>query len=869
MSPRKDPQHRAEPAAHDAGDPLDEYRKKRNPLTTTEPFSTERERSLGATRGGRFVVHLHAARQRHYDLRLQVGRRLMSFAVPRGPSLVPYEKRLAVLTEDHPLEYTDFEDVIPAGNYGAGPMIAWDLGRIVYLENTAERGLEVGKLDFTLAGYKLNGRFALVRTKRGEGNEWLLLKKPDTHARETGDILVEQKESVLSGLTVDELEGKAELARQIADEARALGAAPGELEQLPFEPMLCADSGAPLDDPERLYELKLDGVRIVANKRGAKVTLNYRNGRACTQSYPEVARAVATIPGENVVLDGEIVAFDEQGRPRFQRLGPRIQARSALDVARVTSETPVVYLVFDLVALDGVDLRSLPVTSRKLLLAKLIRGRGLIRVLDHIEGRGSELFELCKREGLEGVVAKKKDSKYRPGPRRHEDWVKIKCESDDDFIVVGFLPGKGSRGELGALCVASFRAGSLTFRGRVGSGLDDQMLRELTQTLTDSEVVEPSVAPPLPEEAAKIRWVRPELVVSVRHLGYSDDGRLRAPVFRGLRPDIAPQACVAGPHDDASGPLAPLESEQPVETTVPTTRKGLTLSNRSKVFWPEEGFSKGDLLDYYAAISQVMLPFLRERPVVLVRHPDGIRGKSFFQWNVPRGTPEWIRTLTLRDPDEPDQDKKTLFLIDDLDTLLYIINLGCIPVHVLASRAGQPDLCDFITFDFDLNEQPFARAIELALSLREILSEAGLTGFPKTSGQGGLHVLVPLGPGVPFAAAKLLVELLGRLVTARHPAVATMERRVDKRGGRLYVDTGQTGTSRTIVAPYSVRAWPGATVSTPLFWDELSGALDPGRFTLMTVPARVAELGDPFAQLLDARPDIGAALSTIERWLKQ
>jgi bifunctional non-homologous end joining protein LigD len=867
MSPVKEPRDEPHAEAAERGDPLDKYRKKRNPLTTSEPFSTERERSPGATRSGRFVIHLHAARQRHYDLRLQVGRRLMSFAVPRGPSLDVREKRLAVLTEDHPLEYTDFEDVIPAGNYGAGPMIAWDLGRVVYLENSAEKGLEVGKLDFTLSGYKVGGRFALVRTKRGEGNEWLLLKKPDTHSRETGDILVEQKESVLSGLTVDELGDRMQIATRIAAEARALGAESRELEQLPFEPMLCAQSGAELDDPERLYELKIDGVRIVANKRGAKVTLNYRNGRACTQSYPEVARAVATIPGENVVLDGEIVAFDEQGRPRFQRLGPRIQARSALDVARVTSETAVVYLVFDLVALDGVDLRQLTVVQRKGLLAKLIRGKGLIRVLDHIEGRGTELFELCRAQGLEGVVAKKKDSKYRPGPRRGDEWVKIKCETDDDFVVVGSWPGKGSRGDLGALCVASFRDGALVFRGRVGSGLDQQTLGALSQTLAGSAVAEPSVGPPLPEEAAKIRWVRPELVVRVRHLGYSDDGRLRAPVFLGVQPDIAPAACVAGPHDEPSGPLSEVEDDEP-QQPVAGTRKGLTLSNRSKVFWPEEGFTKGDLLDYYASISKVMLPFLSERPVVLVRHPDGIHGKNFFQWNVPRGTPDWIRTLALRDPDEPEHDKKTVFLIDDLDTLLYIINLGCIPVHVLASRAGLPDLCDFITFDLDLNEQPFARAIEVALSLREILTEAGLVGFPKTSGQGGLHVLVPLGPSVPFVAAKLLVELLGRLVTARHPTFATMERRVDKRGGRMYVDTGQTGTSRTIVAPYSVRAWPGATVSTPLFWDELSGALDPGRFTLMTVPARVAELGDPFAELLDARPNIGAALNTIERWLK-
>lgn len=869
MCPAKQPRDEPKVEAPDDRDPLDKYRQKRNPLTTTEPFSTERERSpSAATRSGRFVVHLHAARQRHYDLRLQVGRRLMSFAVPRGPSLDVREKRLAVLTEDHPLEYTDFEDVIPAGNYGAGPMIAWDLGRVVYLENSAEKGLEVGKIDFTLSGYKLGGRFALVRTKRGEGNEWLLLKKPDAHSRETGDILLEQKESVLSGLTVDELEQRAEIARGIAEEARSLGAETRELEQLPFEPMLCAQSGAELDDPARIYELKIDGVRILATKRGSRVTLNYRNGRACGHSYPEVARAVATIPGENVVLDGEIVAFDEQGRPRFQRLGPRIQARSALDVARVMSETPVVYLVFDLVALDGVDLRQLPVVARKALLAKLIRGKGLIRVLDHLEGHGSALFELCRSQGLEGVVAKRKDSKYRAGPRRTDDWVKIKCETEDDFVIVGIWPGKGSRGELGALCVASYRDGALIFRGRVGSGLDMQMLEKLTQTLAPLAVGAPTVAPPLPEEAAKIRWVRPELVARVRYLDFTDEARLRAPVFLGLRPDIAPDTCTAAPHDEPSVELAEAAPEPEPAATVKRTRKDLKLSNRSKVFWPEEGFTKGDLLDYYATISKVMLPFLSERPVVLVRHPDGIHGKSFFQWNVPRGTPDWIRTLGLRDPEEPDYDKKTVFLIDDLDTLLYIINLGCIPVHVLASRAGQPDLCDFITFDLDLNEQPFARAIEVALSLREILSEAGLTGFPKTSGQGGLHVLVPLGPGVPFVAAKLLVELLGRLVTARHTAVATMERRVDKRGGRLYVDTGQTGTSRTIVAPYSVRAWPGATVSTPLFWDELSGALDPGRFTLMTVPARIAELGDPFAELLEARPNIAAALSKIERWVK-
>lgn len=873
MSPTKRPRSggQNEPASREA---LDEYRRKRKPLETNEPFSTERGFSPGATRAGRFVVHLHAARQRHFDLRVQIGRTLKSFAVPRGPSLYPLEKRLAVLTEDHPLEYMDFEDVIPAGNYGAGSMIAWDIGRIVYLETTAEEGLIAGKLDFVLAGHKLGGRFALVRTKRGDGNEWLLIKKEDAFAKKEGDIIVDAKESVLSGLTVEQLPQKVAIGEAVAAGARALGAPSRQL-SLPFEPMLCADEGASLDDPERIYELKLDGVRILANKRGRKVSLTYRNGRVCTHSYPEIERALATIPGEDVVLDGEIVAFDEQGRPRFQRMGPRIQARSALDVARVGSEIPVAYLAFDLLAINGVDLTELPLLERKRLLMELIRGRGLVRALDHLVGRGTELFELCRQQELEGVVAKKALGKYQPGPRRSGDWVKIKCERDDEFVIAGFLPGKGSRGRLGALVVASYRGDDLVFRGRVGSGFDDRSLRDVTALLEQRTSETPSVVEPLPEEAPKIQWVRPELVASVRHMGFTDDVRLRAPVFRGLRGDVAPTDCRAAPRDELTSQATDTESgasategARAPAAQVVITRPGLALTNRDKVFWPEQGYTKGDLLDYYAAIAPTLLPFLRERPVVLVRHPDGIHGKYFFQWNVPRGTPDWIRVLTLEDPEDADHQKKSVFLVEDVDTLLYIINLGSIPLHVLACRAESVAACDFITFDLDLNEQPFARAIEVALSLREILSEVGLTGFPKTSGQGGLHVLVPLGPSVPFPAAKLLVELLGRLVTSRHQAFATMERRVDRRGGRLYVDTGQTGASRTIVAPYSVRAQSGAGVSTPLDWNELGGALEPARFNLMTVPARVQEVGDPYAQLLDARPDIQAALTKIERWVR-
>lgn len=846
-----------------ATDKLAEYRRKRDPTRTNEPFGPERKDSSGATRVGRFVVHLHAARRRHHDLRLQIGRTLTSFAVPKGPSLDPRERRLAVMTEDHPLEYVDFENVIPEGSYGAGAMIAWDIGRVTYLETTAEEGLERGKLDFVLHGYKLRGRFALVRTRRGEGKDWLLIKKQDAFARETGDILEEAPWSVFSGLTVEQLPDRQAIARAIESAALAAGAARRDLDVSQREPMLCAPEGARLSDPQRVYELKLDGVRILADKRAGTVALRYRNGGVCTVSYPEIARAVETLPGERLVLDGEIVVFDERGRPSFERILPRIQARRPADVARVAAETPVVYLVFDLLAIEGADTTELPLYARKRLLTELVRGRGLVRALDHIEGRGQELYDFCRSEGLEGVVAKRKDAPYRFGPRRGDDWVKVKCEREDDFVVVGWVEGKGTRAALGALCLATYRGDTLVYRGRVGSGFDDASLAQVLRELRAREQDEPALPAPIPEEARAARWVRPELVARVRYVDFTEDGRLRAPVFRGLRDDVAPRTCTQAPHDPDAVPVAPAPTAETAPAPEPR-REGLVFSNRSKVFWPDEGYTKGDLLDYYARVAGAMLPFLEGRPVVLVRHPDGIHGKSFYQWNVPRGTPAWIRKLTLEDPDEPGHEK-TVFLVDDVDSLLYIVNLGCIPLHVLACREGSLGFCDFLTIDLDLNEQPFARAVELALTAREILNEAELEGYPKTSGQGGLHLLIPLGQQVPFEAAKLLVELLGRLITARHPDFATMERRVDRRGGRLYVDTGQTGASRTIVAPYSVRAVPGATVSAPLFWHELSGALDPRRFTIATVPDRLAELGDPFQDFFARTPDIGAAVAKLER----
>jgi bifunctional non-homologous end joining protein LigD len=851
-----------------ADDNLELYRRKRNPALTNEPFSAERPRRSGETRSGRFVVHLHDATRTHYDLRLQFGGTLKSFAVPKGPSLDPDDKRLAVQTEDHPLEYLDFEAVIPAGNYGAGAMIAWDIGRVRYLEGSAEAGVLRGKIDFELHGFKLHGRYGLIHTgKRPQASssrEWLLVKKPDAFAARDRDILAEQPRSVLSGLTIEELDRKTEIATRLRAEAAAEGAPSATDELGAFSPMLCSGSEVELDDPERLYELKLDGVRMIADKRGEAVLLRYRNGRAASATYPEIARAVQTLAPDQVVLDGEVVALDEHGKPSFQRLGRRIHAARPFDVLHVQAEVPVLYMVFDVLALGDCDLRGLPLRVRKSLLERLIQGRGYLRVLDAIAGRGDALLDFCKENGLEGIVAKRASSTYQPGVS--EDWVKIKCAREDDLVVVGYVSGKGSRQSLGALDLASYSGPRLRVRGKVGSGIDERSIAELLRRLTPLEQDAPAAEGELTRERER-RFTRPELVVRVEHMGLTQDGRLRQAVFKGIRDGVSPAECTLESEAELTG--APeMGVTEPVASGV-AERDVPAISNPDKVFWPAEGYTKRDLCEYYAAVAPFMLPFLRGRPVVLVRYPDGVSGKNFYQWRAPEGTPSWIRRLELRDEERAARgDSKCVFLLDNVDGLVHVANLGCIPIHVLASTERSLDECDFLTIDLDIGEQPFKSAVILALTLRELLDEVGLVGFPKTSGQKGLHVLIPLLPGVSFDAAKLLVELLGRLLVARHPQLATMERRISKRGPKVYVDTGQTGRSRTIVAPYSVRAHPGATVSTPLSWDELHVGLDPTRFTLSSVPSRLAELGDPMESMLAEAREVAKAVRRLESKLK-
>jgi bifunctional non-homologous end joining protein LigD len=710
----------------------------------------ERPDSAKTTTGGAFVVHLHDATRRHYDVRLEVGGLLWSFAVPRGPSLDPKEKVLAVKTEDHPLEYVDFEDVIPEGQYGAGPMIMWDRGAVRYLEGPAEEEITTGKLHIELRGMKLRGRWAFVKLAKSEkGNEWLLFKKQDETADAARSIIAELPRSVLSGLTVEELAEKDEIGRRLFERAVALGATTTDARPSTKKRLALA-LATPGDKThgKQIYDAVLGGLRVLAQRDGDVVTLHLDPNESVEAYYPDVVRALRALPLPRVAMDGELVAFDAAGRPSAALLAKRaarIGGGEAPSHGAVT-EIPVVFVAEDLLEVGAADLREVPIEARRSLLTSLLPSVGILRAATPLEGREADILSTCAALGIASVIAKPKGSTY------------------------------GARGAGGE--------------------------RESGWTLLPTGIT--AEAPP-----------------SIRHAR-------------------------AGSHS------APPK---------------VTISNRDKVFWPEEGYTKGDLVDYYDAIAEVVLPHLKDRPTILVRYPDGIHGKSFFQWNVPVGMPPWVQTMTMNDPDgeavEAGKAVKRGFLVNDRATLVYIANLGCIPLHILASRAPDFARADFLTLDFDIKQSTLAHAVTLAKTLAELLAEIGLEGFPKTSGQTGLHVLVPLGPGQSFDTSRALADLLGRILVDRHPKIATMERVVAKRGPKVYVDTGQTGTSRAIVAPYSVRAVAGATVSTPLAWDEVKPSLDPSKFTIRTVPSRVKELGDLFEKLLQARPDVPAAVTAL------
>jgi bifunctional non-homologous end joining protein LigD len=980
-----------DPTAGATGASLAAYRAKRNAAATPEPVAAVAPgRSLGP--GGLFVVQLHDARRRHYDLRLEIDGVLRSWAVPKGISADPADKHLAVQTENHPLEYADFEGVIPAGNYGAGAMIVWDRGRFVPLADLAE-GERKGKLLFEFHGHKLRGTWTLVRTtrqsrsaspgrgggaavapagelvaeelrdeadRRGEpglrfggaseasppGTEWLLIKERDGWVRR-GEENAYRPESVLSGLTVEQLAAGVDPAAAVCARLAELGVARRVVDPGSVEVMLAETAERAFDRDGWLFEPKIDGFRLLAAREEGRVRLIYRSGHDATAVFPDLARAVGALRLGRVVLDGEVAVLDAAGRPSFQRLQRRTQLTRKADIERTAVELPAVYFAFDLLGLDDFDLRALPLAERKALLAQLLPPVGVLRLVEAVPTQGAALFAAARELGLEGVVGKRAASTYQRG--RSADWVKVRVDRTGDFAVVGWNEGSGRGMEFGGLHVAARGQGSegepaWIYVGSVGSGLTSKRRAEIHALLAPTVRPTPPVSGGLMPSGKGHTWVEPRFVVEVRFKELTADLRLRQPVLLRWRDDkpvaeaqaiealavfgegdepaaadrgdagaVEPSEEGAVDHDDpgreglpaprqpengadadpagdagAPGgelppgelppgelpPADPLAVDALAVELPPSdplarllvaperSRRRLRLSNLDKVFWPEDGFTKGHLLGYYQAIARWLLPYLADRPLVLDRYPDGIHGKSFYQKNAPEFAAKEIRTVSIWS--EGSTREIEYFLCADEDDLLSIINLGTIPLHVWSSRVGSLGKPDWCILDLDPKGAPMRHVVEIALALRRLTEAIGWPSFVKTSGSSGLHVLLPLGRQCTYEQSRQLGELLARLVQAELPQIATIVRLPANRGGRVYLDFLQNGHGRLLVSPFSVRPLPGAPVSTPLAWDEVVPDLDLRAYNIASVPERMARLGrDLLAPVLATSPDLPAILERL------
>jgi bifunctional non-homologous end joining protein LigD len=820
---------------------LDEYHRKRAVERTPEPAGV-----VARASGRQFVVQKHDATRLHYDFRLEHEGVLKSWAVPRGPSRNPADKRVAVHVEDHPVEYADFEGVIPEGNYGAGAVIVWDRGAYVPLEDLNE-GFEKGKLLFELKGYKLRGVWTLVKIKKSE-NDWLLIKERDAFVSQDGDDFPQG--SVFSGLTVEEMGSGSDRAERVRKSLKELGAKQRAVRGADVKLMLAESRPGAFSGDEWIFEVKYDGYRMLAEAGSGEGRLTTRSGRDATASFPEIVKALSSLPYDHVVLDGEVVVHDAAGLPSFQHLQKRAMLSRPLDIRRASFELPATLYLFDLLGFGDLDARPLPLVHRKALLRELLPQAGPLRYADHIEKAGEAFYQSVEAMGLEGIVAKKAGGPYRAG--RSSDWLKVRASPTDDFVIVGYTAPRGTRTGFGGLHLATHIDGQLTFTGTVGSGFTERQLADTHKQLEAMLRTDPPcVGTPTGREH---RWVEPSLVCEVRYVEVTGEGLLRQPVFLRFRDDKSPTECERTVEQDTEEPLAVVKQEQPP--------RAVHFTNLDKVFWPEDGYTKGDLVNYYRSVSEWILPYLRERPVVLTRFPDGIDGKSFFQKDAPSFAPEWIRTEMIYS--DGSERELSYFVCDDEPTLLYLANAASIPLHIWASRIGSLATPDWCILDLDPKEAPFTHVVDVAIALHALCDEIGLPAYIKTSGSSGLHVMIPLGRQCTHEQSRTLGELLARVVVRELPEIATIVRLPAKREGKVYIDFLQNGHGKLLVAPLSVRPIAGAPVSTPLEWKEVTRRLNIRAFTMRSVPGRLARAKrDPLVAVLDEKPDLVGALAAL------
>ena len=842
------------------------------------------------------MIQQHAARRLHYDLRLEIDGVLKSWAVPRGPSLDPRQKRLAARTEDHPMEYLTFEEVIPPGNYGAGVMIVWDIGTfMVEGALTPSEQIERGEIKLVLHGAKLNGGFVLVRTtKKGardaKKEEWLLIKHRDAAVDESFDP-ADYPDSALTGRTLEEVRAGVPPGKGVALGPAAIeGAIP--LERIPDEatPMLAASLDEPFSDPDWVFELKWDGVRAFARIENGELRLISRNGRDVTSHYPELAELPNALRATTALLDGEIVALDPKGRSDFGLLQSRMHA-AAPSPAQIEA-TPVHYYLFDILYADGYDLRPAALVDRKAYLERILHAAAdPLRYASHVAERGREFFDLAKAHEAEGIIAKRADSPYVS--RRSDEWVKIKIVQEIDVVVGGWTEPRGGRGHLGAILVGVTGDDGLRFVGGVGSGFSDETLENVAAQLRPLAMRRcPFTATPKTKE--KAYWTRPQLIARVRFTGWTRDGNLRHPVFLGLRDDIEPADCTDPRAADRSALPRPVSGvvHAPPASSIPvienldeleaelfsgkreTVRaviegKSVRLTHLDRIYFPEPGYTKRDVLAYYYQVADKVLPFLRKRPLVLHRYPNGIEAEAFYQKDIGDGAPEWADTVVI--PSEGSGRDTRYYIANDLAAVLHLVNLGAFEFHPWPSRVGALERPDYVFFDLDPGpEAPFETVVAVARRFTKLLDETGARAFIKTSGSRGMHLWLPLDPEYEYEQARAFAEIFARVVHSEMPDETTLERMTDKRPpGAIYLDYSQNAYGRPLATVYTVRAKPLATVSAPLAPVELRKTLKAERFTIKTMPGRLAGKGDPWAEFWDARQKIEPVLFRLQQRLSR
>jgi bifunctional non-homologous end joining protein LigD len=830
--------------------------------------------------GDTFVVQKHSATRLHYDFRLAIDGTLKSWAVPKGPSLNSADKRLAVQTEDHPLEYGGFEGKIPEGSYGAGTVMVWDRGTFrVEGKLDALKQLERGEIKFSLKGEKLRGSFVLVKLKHSQkGNEWLMIKHKDA-AEDPGWDIERHDGSVLTGRTLEEIREELPPKRgAIPVQASELEGARKSAMPTRLGPMLATIGEGAFSDPGWLFEIKWDGVRALAWIADGTLTLRSRNNLDITKRYPELASLPEAIAAPDAILDGEIVALDARGHSDFERLQERMHVRAPSE--NVVAKTPVVYYVFDLLYCDGYDLREAPLLERKQLLERLLHTSDRFRYSDHQMERGKELFELARENGLEGIVAKRAASAYVSD--RSANWVKLKVTKTLDAVVGGWTAARTPAIPFGSLLLGLYEGKKLRFIGHVGSGFGEKKSEELAGKLRELET---SASPfdKVPETNEKATWVSPALVVRVKFSGWTDEHVLRHPVFLALLEDTQPGDCHW--ENEVAAPTTPavvrapevvgkvLKNRAEIEAELFKGRsetmaiemdgKRLRFSNLNKVYFPESGYTKRNLLAYYYRIADVILPFLRDRALVLRRYPDGIKGQAFFQKDLREGLPDWFVTA----PIESEEKGKAIHYATagDRASLLFLTGLGCIDENPWSSRLDDLDHPDYFFFDLDPSDgTEFAVVVTIARALEEELKTLRLVSFLKTSGATGIHLYIPVEPVYTYEQLRTFGEIVARTVSAKHPNLVTNERSVAKRpAGRVLIDVQQNAHGRPLAAPYAVRAFPKAPVSAPILPRELRPNLNPETHNIKTIFARLKEKGDLWADFWKQRQRLEEAIELL------